>query len=102
MSAPGWSFGLPLLTKDLIEQAAHRRTYILRVVYAAVLYGAALWIYADISGGGTQAEVLIDGEVNLVRGYSLVDSRTVLAINPSKKLLWLACFDRASFRYAGT
>ncbi len=62
MSAPGWSFGLPLLTKDLIEQAAHRRTYILRVVYAAVLYGAALWIYADISGGGSQAEVLSRGQ----------------------------------------
>lgn len=62
MSAPGISFGLPLLTKDLIEQAAHRRTYILRVVYAAVLYGAALWIYADISGGGSQAEVLSRGQ----------------------------------------
>lgn len=61
MSAPGVLFGLPLLTKDLIEQAAHRRTYILRVVYAVVLYGAALWIYADISGGGSQAEVLSRG-----------------------------------------
>jgi len=60
------TFGLPLLTKDMIEQAAQRRTYVLRVIYAAVLYGAALWIYADISGGGAQA-----GVTNLGRGQGM-------------------------------
>ena len=36
---------LPLLAKDLVETANRRRTYILRVVYALLLYGAALFIY---------------------------------------------------------
>ena len=36
---------LPLLAKDLVETANRRRTYILRVVYALLLYGAALLIY---------------------------------------------------------
>ena len=56
-------FSLPLLTKELIEQAHSKRTYILRVVYAMVLYGLALWQYNDISGGGAAA-----GFVNLGRG----------------------------------
>lgn len=47
-------FGLPLLAKDLIEQSAQRKTYILRVAYASVVYGIALYIYASITerGGG--------------------------------------------------
>lgn len=32
------SFGFPLLGKELLEQAARRRTYIIRVVYASVLF----------------------------------------------------------------
>ncbi len=66
MIESGLIFGLPLLTKDLIEQAARRRTYVLRVVYAAILYGAALWVYADIAGGGAQA-----GISNLGRGQGM-------------------------------
>ena len=30
--------GLPLLTKELIEQAARRRTYFVRMLYAAMLF----------------------------------------------------------------
>lgn len=45
-------FSLPLLTKELIEQAQHKRTYILRVIYAVVLYSLALWQYDATSGGG--------------------------------------------------
>ena len=37
--------GLPLLTKELIEQSARKRTYILRFVYAIALYGITLWIF---------------------------------------------------------
>lgn len=36
---------LPLLAKDLVETANRRRTYILRVVYALLLYAAALLFY---------------------------------------------------------
>ena len=39
------AFGLPLLTKELIEQAARRRTYIVRSVYAILLFGFALLIF---------------------------------------------------------
>ncbi len=38
-------FSLPLLAKDLVETANRRRTYVLRVVYALLLYTAALFIY---------------------------------------------------------
>ena len=38
-------FGMPLLARELIQLAARRRTYVVRVLYAVVLYGAALWFY---------------------------------------------------------
>ena len=66
MNLPHLSLSLPLLTKDLIEQSARQRTYVLRVVYAVILYGAALWVYADIAGGGVQS-----GIANLGRGREL-------------------------------
>ncbi len=59
-------FSLPLLTKELIEQAHRKRTYVLRVIYAVILYGIALWYYGDLSRGGSAAEL-----VNLGRGRAL-------------------------------
>lgn len=38
-------FGLPLLARELIQQSARRRTFIVRVVYATILYVAAFWYY---------------------------------------------------------
>ena len=35
---PSWHAPLPLLGKDLVEQAARRRTYVARVVYATLLF----------------------------------------------------------------
>lgn len=35
----------PLLTRELTEQAARRRTFVVRVVYAVVLYVIAIWIF---------------------------------------------------------
>ena len=40
-------FSLPLLAKDLVETANRRRTYALRVVYALLLYSAALLMYVS-------------------------------------------------------
>lgn len=40
-------FSLPLLAKDLVEAANRRRTYVLRVVYALLLYTGALLIYLE-------------------------------------------------------
>jgi len=45
MSGFPTQFGLPLLTKELIEQSARKRTYILRFVYAVALYGTTLWAF---------------------------------------------------------
>jgi hypothetical protein len=52
-------------------------------------------------GIGTQSRILLDGQAMPCGRDGVGDQRTVLAINPQKKLLWLACFDKASFRYAG-
>ncbi|MEK6258278.1 MAG: ABC transporter permease subunit [Planctomycetota bacterium] len=38
-------FSFPLLTKELVELSARRRTYLVRVVYAIALYGVTLWTY---------------------------------------------------------
>lgn len=37
---PGWQPNWPLLGKELLEQSARRQMYIVRVVYALVLFGA--------------------------------------------------------------
>ncbi len=46
---------LPLLTKELVEQAARRRTYIVRVVYAVLLFLAGFMFYYQIIGQYSQA-----------------------------------------------
>jgi ABC-type transport system involved in multi-copper enzyme maturation permease subunit len=57
------NFGLPLLTKELIEQSARRRTYVIRTVYALVLYGTTLWIFQRqlSSGVGNGFSILGQG-----------------------------------------
>jgi hypothetical protein len=42
-----WGTGnvFPLLSRELTEQAARRRTFVVRVVYAVVLYVVAVWIF---------------------------------------------------------
>ena len=39
---------LPLLAKELTEQAARRRTYVMRVVYACLLFAAAYLLFFEI------------------------------------------------------
>ena len=46
-------FSLPLLSKELIEQAQSKRTYILRVIYALGLYGVTLFTYGSLVGIGS-------------------------------------------------
>ncbi|MFN0051971.1 MAG: hypothetical protein ACKV0T_07255 [Planctomycetales bacterium] len=41
-------FGLPLLTKELVEQAARKRTYVLRVVYAMLLFVSAFLLFQGV------------------------------------------------------
>ena len=45
MNTPRFNIGLPLLAKELTEQSARVRTYIIRVVYATALYGFTLWAF---------------------------------------------------------
>jgi ABC-type transport system involved in multi-copper enzyme maturation permease subunit len=40
-------FGLPLLGKELIEQAARKRTYVVRVLYAAMLFFVAFLVFYE-------------------------------------------------------
>jgi ABC-type transport system involved in multi-copper enzyme maturation permease subunit len=40
-------FDLPLLGKELLEQAARKRTYIVRVLYAALLFGGSFLLFHD-------------------------------------------------------
>jgi len=47
LSALVCRFSLPLLAKDLVETANRRRTYVLRVVYALLLYSTALLMYVS-------------------------------------------------------
>jgi hypothetical protein len=48
--------GLPLLTKELIEQSARRRTFIVRVVYASLLFFTAfLMFYQELRVGATNS-----------------------------------------------
>ena len=46
------SFGLPLLGKELLEQAARKRTYVVRVLYASLLFFVAyLMFYETLRAG---------------------------------------------------
>ena len=48
--------GLPLLAKELVEQASRRRTYVVRIVYATLLFAIAFWQFERIlanSGAST-------------------------------------------------
>lgn len=49
MKLPAWRIrvGLPLLGKELLEQAARRRTYVVRVAYAVLLFTAACLFFAE-------------------------------------------------------
>ena len=51
--------GMPLLAKELAEQAARRRTYVIRFLYAALLFAAGLFI---VYGRGTSGGVARMGQ----------------------------------------
>ena len=42
------AIGLPLLSKELVEQSSRRRTYIVRVVYAVLLFIASFFTFYDV------------------------------------------------------
>jgi ABC-type transport system involved in multi-copper enzyme maturation permease subunit len=55
-------FGLPLLSKELIEQAARMRTYVIRVTYAVLLFLSAFVFFFDILRVGTSSPLAVLGK----------------------------------------
>lgn len=67
------AFGLPLLAKDLSELAARRRTYVVRVVYACLLFGVFFRIFSDwLSALNTNSIALLGQGSNLVIWLALL------------------------------
>lgn len=51
MKLKTFQFSLPLLSKELTEQANRRRTYIIRTIYALLFLGFVGFIYIDLMSG---------------------------------------------------
>jgi len=60
--------GLPLLAKELIEQAARKRTYVVRVVYAALLFVTAFLFFYETLKVGAASPLAVLG-----RGRDLLE-----------------------------
>src|SRR6516165_1013319 len=56
------AFGLPLLAKELLEQSARRRTYVVRVVYATLLFVSAFLLFFDILRSGASSPLAVLGK----------------------------------------
>ena len=53
---------LPLLAKDLNEQSARQRTYVIRFVYASLLFGVACdFFYGSFSSSVNMGEIFGQG-----------------------------------------
>lgn len=57
------NFGLPLLAKELLEQSARKRTYVVRTVYACLSFVTAWLLFYDVLrfGAGTPQALLGSG-----------------------------------------
>ena len=54
--------GLPLLAKELIEQSARKRTYVIRVVYASILFFTAFLLFYEELRVGTTSPMAVLGK----------------------------------------
>ena len=57
-------FGLPLLGKELLEQAARKRTYVVRVLYAGLLFCASFLFFHDTLRTGVASSLAVLGKGN--------------------------------------
>jgi hypothetical protein len=71
MKRPRLRFGLPLLSRELAEQASHARHYVLRCLCAIVMFGLCFFALRDLLVADQAA-----GMMSLGRGLVLVDSVT--------------------------
>ncbi|MGD1000611.1 MAG: hypothetical protein ABSA67_07920 [Candidatus Brocadiia bacterium] len=76
---------LPLLVKELTEQAARRRTYLIRVVYAAGLFACfLLMLRSELFGyAGTNPESVLGSGRSLFRAIVFLQFGTVFAFLPA-------------------
>lgn len=61
--------GLPLLAKELTEQAARRRTYVLRTLYGVLLFFVAALLFLQQLGTGTRQPLGMLGQGREIFGY---------------------------------
>jgi ABC-type transport system involved in multi-copper enzyme maturation permease subunit len=54
-------FGLPLLGKELVEQAARKRTYVIRTLYASLLFFVCYLMFYDVMQVGTTSPFAVLG-----------------------------------------
>lgn len=55
-------FGLPLLDKELLEQAARKRTYVVRVLYATLLFCASFLFFHETLRTGAASSLAVLGK----------------------------------------
>jgi ABC-type transport system involved in multi-copper enzyme maturation permease subunit len=56
------NIGLPLLSKELLEQAARKRTYVIRVVYASILFLSAFLLFFNTLRVGSASPLAVLGK----------------------------------------
>ena len=79
--------GLPLLTKELIEQAARKRTYVVRLVYASLLFLQAFWQFTSIlSSNGSNSLAILGSGTDMFNRVIELQSLGILLFLPA-----LAC-----------
>ncbi|HAA51394.1 MAG TPA: hypothetical protein DCE43_16875 [Planctomycetaceae bacterium] len=79
--------GLPLLTKELIEQAARKRTYVVRLVYASLLFVLAFWQFTSIlSSNGSNSLAILGSGTDMFHRVIELQSLGILLFLPA-----LAC-----------
>lgn len=62
---------LPLLARELTEQAARRRTFVIRALYAVIIYGAAgFYLYDRMSQAGFSIDDMLGSGREMVRAFT--------------------------------
>jgi hypothetical protein len=59
---------------------------------------SAATLKAAVWGIGGQFSLMVGGQINSWAGTN-TDRRTMIAADPTRRLVWIVCFDKASFRF---
>ena len=78
------TLGLPLLAKELFEQAGRRRTYVIRLAYASLLFLIAYWQFDFILAAGGQGTLGVLGHGRrMFQGVVLIQFFGILLFLPA-------------------